>query len=357
MNETTEQLVTEKLKLDHAGKILPDVEIRRFLHIATKAGLDALTNQIHLIPRWDNQARAHRWTVQTGIDGFRLVAARTGEMGGNDEARVEGTVEGGYPEKITFTAYRITKGIRCPFPATARWVEYYPGEKQGFMWRNKPHILLEKCSEALSLRRAFPNELSGLYIKEEMEQGDTAVAPDEVTTAVAPDEVTTAEPRRAEPKTNLTEDQVAERNRLLDCMYENAKAKHGYDEEWVRGWLNHVFPNSKGYAVGLTDEQFDQCFAKLDEDQKVLVRPPAVVYDKEQRDRVNDLLLQSAEESDQTLEDVETILKDAYEGSGGTVEGMTDAQVHQLMTDWGERFVVFARTGEWPQEEAETDGE
>ena len=173
MDETTEQLVTEKLKLDHADKILPDVEIKRFLHVAKKAGLDPLTNQIHLIPRWDNKARAHRWTVQTGIDGFRLVAARTGEMGGNDEARVEGTVAGGYPEKITFTAYRITKGIRCPFPATARWAEYYPGEKQGFMWQKKPHILLEKCSEALSLRRAFPNELSGLYIKEEMEQGDT----------------------------------------------------------------------------------------------------------------------------------------------------------------------------------------
>ena len=173
---------------------------------------------------------------------------------------------------------------------------------------------------------------------------------------MVPDEVTTAEPRRAEPKTNLTEDQVAERNRLLDCMYENAKAKHGYDEEWVRGWLKHEYPNSEGYAAGLTDEQFDQCLAKLNEDQKALVRPPAVAYNKEQRDRVNELLLQSAEQNDQTMEDVETMLKDAYEGSGGTVEGMTDVQVHDLMTGWGERFVVFAQTGErLDNEEVKTD--
>ena len=347
MDEATRELVTEKLKTDHASKILPDVEIKRFLHMASNAGLDPLANQIHLIPRWDDRARGHRWTVQTGIDGFRLVAGRTGAQGGNDEAKVEGLVEGKYPEKITFTVYRIVQGIRCPFPATARWLEYYPGEKQGFMWRNKPHIMLEKCAEALSLRRAFPAELSGLYIKEEMEQGESE--------SKSVDEVT-VEARSHQQEIDLTKDQIAERNRLQDCMYENAaKLENPKDEEWVRGWLKHKYPNSKGYAVGLSDEQFDACFAKLPSEQRLVVRPVVVEYGKEARDRLTDLLVRGATENDQEVAGLELALAEQFPGSGGKVDAMTDVQVHALLSGWGEGYVVYAQTGEWTKPDAEVD--
>ena len=57
--------------------------------------------------------------------------------------------------------------------AIAFWDEYAQLTKEGkptAFWKNKSHIMLAKCAEALALRRAFPIELSGLYTKEEMQQ-------------------------------------------------------------------------------------------------------------------------------------------------------------------------------------------
>jgi hypothetical protein len=106
-------------------------------------------------------------TVQVGIDGFRLVADRTGAYAGNDDPVYDDESK---PQKATVAVYKIVGGMRCPFTATARWSQYYPGDKQGFMWNKMPHLMLGKCAEALALRKAFPAELSGLYTDDEMAQ-------------------------------------------------------------------------------------------------------------------------------------------------------------------------------------------
>jgi hypothetical protein len=56
-----------------------DDELALFIHQAKKTGLDPLARQIYFVKRQG------KGTIQTGIDGYRLVAERTGKYAGNDD--------------------------------------------------------------------------------------------------------------------------------------------------------------------------------------------------------------------------------------------------------------------------------
>lgn len=146
-----------------------DDEFKLFLHVAKRSGLDPFARQIHSVRRWSEKNNRYEMTIQVGIDGFRLIADRTGKYAGSDDPVVDSDKS---PTKATVTVYKMVDGVRCPFTATARWDEYYPGDKQGFMWKKMPCVMVGKCAEALALRKAFPAELSGLYTNEEMAQAD-----------------------------------------------------------------------------------------------------------------------------------------------------------------------------------------
>lgn len=166
---TTEQV--ELIKRTVAQKATND-ELALFLHTCKRTGLDPLVRQIHFVKRKSKHG-PDRATFQVGIDGYRLVAQRTNECGGNDDPIFDDEAT---PRKATVTVYRIVNGVRCPYTATARWDQYHPGDgPEGFMWRKMPHLMLGKCAEALALRKAFPAELSGVYTHEEMQQAGPVV--------------------------------------------------------------------------------------------------------------------------------------------------------------------------------------
>jgi hypothetical protein len=110
-------------------------------------------------------------TVQTSIDGYRVIAERSGQLAGIEDA-VYDREDLPHPNKASVTVYRLVDGLKVSFTASARWSEYAPTGGQAFMWQKMPYLMLGKCAETLALRKAFPNDLSGLYTNEEMAQAD-----------------------------------------------------------------------------------------------------------------------------------------------------------------------------------------
>lgn len=156
------------------GKDIDKDEFDYFLAVANHLGLDPLRRQIYCVKR-DGRA-----VVQTGIDGYRAIAARSGLLAGIDDAEYGPEDSKGYPLWARVTVYRLVKGQRYAFTATARWSEYVQKTKDGTvtrMWQRMPYLMLGKCAESRALRMAFPSELSGIYTEEEMMQADNPMLP------------------------------------------------------------------------------------------------------------------------------------------------------------------------------------
>lgn len=151
-----------------------DGELALFAHVAKSKGLSPFSNQIIMQIRHTKHGR--RPVFLTTIDGARAKAARTGQYAGNEEPEYqEGPM--GRPAMARVTVWRLVGGTRHPFTASARWAEYCPQQGQDAMWQKMPYVMLGKCAEMQALRKAFPEELGDLKIREEMEQ-----SADEVTT-------------------------------------------------------------------------------------------------------------------------------------------------------------------------------
>lgn len=157
-----------------------DDELQLFIHACNRTHLDPFMKQIYAVKRGPEGKQV--MTIQTGIDGYRLIAERTGKyMPGRECTFV-------YKDNKLFSATAYVKKLASDkqwheVAHTVYWDEYVCRTKSGdpvSMWRDKPHIMLGKCAEAGVLRRAFPAEVSGVYTKEEMEQADIEHIPNEL---------------------------------------------------------------------------------------------------------------------------------------------------------------------------------
>lgn len=203
-------------------------DFKVLMEIAKAKRLNPLLGQIHFVQRYDSQKRCQVWSCQTSIDGFRSTAEDTGLYDGQDEPEFEYTPDGSV---LLARVKTYRKDIARAFVGVAYYTEYAQTTKEGSltnMWRSKPHIMIAKCAEALALRKAFPQDLGQIYIKEEF--NDDGRPPAERLSA-APAAQTTAAP--ALPA--MTLEDAVKRIATIKTMEEHAAVGVEMDRLFPRG--------------------------------------------------------------------------------------------------------------------------
>ena len=190
----TQDFTASQLKLIRntiAKDTTPD-EFNLFIQQCRLYGLNPIKKEIYILVFNKDKPKYRSTAIITGIDGYRVIAERTGNYRADEDApRYE------YDEKLkgdtnplgivsaTVSVWKYSHGEWFRTTAIAYWDEYAPvkdewanGKKTGNKyltgeWPVRPLGQIAKCGEALALRKAFPNDLGNIYTQDEIDRAQT----------------------------------------------------------------------------------------------------------------------------------------------------------------------------------------
>ena len=165
---------TQELQIlkDTYAKGATDTEFKMLFAVGNRVGADPFKKEIYLIPFWDSQARKMSKTPVVGIDWYRKQAGKSANYGGQGETEFgedENTNRVMHPKWAITPIYN--KRFTQPIRVKVFWSEIAKTDKAGQAianWKSMPHIMMAKCSEAQGIKKAFPEEIGGVYTEEEL---------------------------------------------------------------------------------------------------------------------------------------------------------------------------------------------
>lgn len=244
--KTTRKFTPEEVALIHRtmmdGAGVDDVAM--FVQTCERTGLDPFARQI--MPSSRNTQKNGQWVTQwtwlVTIDGLRKIAIDSGDYEGQEGPFWCGP-DGAWREIWTdiknppFAAKVLVhrRGFRTGLSGIAKYNSYVQKRKDGQpnqVWANLGDHMTAKCAEALALRKAFPNEMAGLYTSDEMAQAGYE----------APDPASGVKPPAAEPEAvnGWTIEAQDEFSHLMDGLYECLREMPGEYEKRSETWRSRM---------------------------------------------------------------------------------------------------------------------
>ena len=157
-----------------------------FIEICRHLQLDPIAGQIHALPYRRNPNEPPALISHVSIQGYRTMAARTGQFQGTCDATLLVRLKDGSAIEVPHRLYdpenhKIisgTIGVRythLPTPeyATAVFESYAKRKRDGSLfsnWQIMGDIMVLKCAEGLAHRKAAPAVFAGVYVTEELDQ-------------------------------------------------------------------------------------------------------------------------------------------------------------------------------------------
>lgn len=177
-----------------------DDEFSLFVSYCRALQLDPRRKQIYCLVYNKDKPEKRKMSIIVGIDGFRSIAARTGNYRPDDEPTAfvydEAAKGPANPTGLVSASLRVwqySHGQWFKVSGEARWSEFAPiedewmwnsetgkraktgAQKPGGKWADMPTIMLAKCAEAQALRKAWPDHFANVYAPEEMDQAQAEI--------------------------------------------------------------------------------------------------------------------------------------------------------------------------------------